>query len=59
MGIHADIWDGELTGEDLTLTHTFEYRAVVQNPVKIMSTVELKMIVSYKDNVMNISFLVP
>lgn len=59
IGVHTDNWTGEFTGEDSKLAHTFEYRAVVQNPVKIMSTINLKMIVSYKGNAMYIIFLAP
>lgn len=59
MGIHADDWTGELQGENEILSHTFEYRAVVQNPIKIMSIVKLKMIVKYEDDVINVSFSAP
>ncbi len=59
MGVHTENWTGKFTGEDAKLSHTFEYRAVVQHPVKIMSTINLKMIVTYRGSIMNILFLAP
>lgn len=59
IGVRTAYWTGEFTGDDIELSHIFEYRAVVQNPVKIMSTVNLKMLISYKGNTMNILFLTP
>lgn len=56
IGIHADNWTGEFTGKNMKLSHTFEYRPVVQNPIKIMSTIKLQMFVSFEGNIINIEF---
>lgn len=59
MGIHAAKWTGSFTGRNMRFSHAFEYRAVVQNPTKIMSTVNLQMIVNYQGNTMNIMIVSP
>lgn len=60
MGVHADSWEGEFTGQNNTeYSHTFEYKPVVQNPTKIMSTVKLNMLANYNNGALNLTFTTP
>lgn len=49
LGVQTAFWEGEFTGQNMEVSHLFEYRPVVQDPVVVTSTINMKMTVTYDD----------